>query len=133
MALGAAAQNNVAEEVAWVVGDTPIWKSEIEEQYNNMQYEKVAINGDPYCIIPEQMAIEKLYLHQADLDTVEVPDASVMAEVDARINFYITQLGSKEKMEEYFRKSLPEMRATMTDMVRNNYRVRQVQQSLTKT
>lgn len=132
MAATVSAQNNVAEEVAWVVGDTPIWKSEIEEQYNNMQYEKVAINGDPYCIIPEQMAIEKLYLHQADLDTIEVPDASVMAEVDARINFYITQLGSKEKMEEYFRKPMPEMRAAMTDMVRNSYRVRQVQQSLTK-
>lgn len=131
-ALVAAAQNNVAEEVAWVVGDTPIWKSEIEEQYNNMQYEKVSINGDPYCIIPEQMAIEKLYLHQADLDTVEVPEASVAAEVDARINFYISQLGSKEKMEVYFRKSTPEMRAAMTEMVRNSYRVRQVQQSLTK-
>ena len=44
-------QNNIAEEVAWVVGDQPIWKSEIEEQYNNMQYEKMPINGDPYCII----------------------------------------------------------------------------------
>ena len=132
MALATTAQNNVAEEVAWVVGDTPIWKSEIEEQYNNMQYEKMSLNGDPYCIIPEQMAIEKLYLHQADLDTVEVPDASVMAEVDARLNFYIAQLGSKEKMEEYFRKSMPEMRSAMMDMVRNQYRVRQVQQSLTK-
>ncbi len=118
--------------MAWVVGDQPIWKSEIEEQYNNMQYEKMSLNGDPYCIIPEQMAIEKLYLHQADIDTVEVPDASVMAEVDARLNFYITQLGSKEKMEQYFRKSMPEMREAMVDMVRNSYRVRSVQQSLTK-
>lgn len=132
LALVAAGQNNIAEEVAWVVGDQPIWKSEIEEQYNNMQYEKVALNGDPYCLIPEQMAIEKLYLHQADIDTVTVPDASVMAEVDARLNFYITQLGSKEKMEQYFRKSMPEMREQMIDMVRNSYRVRSVQQSLTK-
>lgn len=130
--LAAAAQNNIAEEVAWVVGDQPIWKSEIEEQYNNMQYEKVSLNGDPYCLIPEQMAIEKLYLHQADIDTVTVPDASVMAEVDARLNFYITQLGSREKMEQYFRKSMPEMREQMVDMVRNSYRVRSVQQSLTK-
>lgn len=125
-------QNNIAEEVAWVVGDQPIWKSEIEEQYNNMQYEKMPINGDPYCIIPEQLAIEKLYLHQADIDTITVPDASVMAEVDARINFYITQLGSQEKMEQYFRKSLPEMRESMVEMVRNSYRVRSVQQELTK-
>ncbi len=126
------AQNNVAEEVAWVVGDQPIWKSEIEEQYNNLQYEKVSLPGDPYCIIPEQMAIEKLYLHQAEIDTVEVPNSSVVAEVDARLNFYITQLGSKEKMEQYFRKSMPEMRESMMDMVRNSYKVRQVQNNLTK-
>lgn len=132
LAFVASAQNNIAEEVAWVVGDQPIWKSEIEEQYNNMQYEKASIKGDPYCTIPEQMAIEKLYLHQADIDTITVPDASVMAEVDARLNFYIQQLGSKEKMEQYFRKSMPEMREAMVDMVRNSYRVRQVQQELTK-
>lgn len=132
MAFAVSAQNNIAEEVAWVVGDQPIWKSEIEEQYNNLQYEKVDLGGDPYCLIPEQMAIEKLYLHQADMDTITVPDASVMAEVDARLNFYIQQLGSREKMEEYFRKSMPEMREAMIDAVRNSYRVRQVQQSLTK-
>lgn len=129
--LSVSAQNNIAEEVAWVIGDQPIWKSAIEEQYNNMQYEKVSLNGDPYCLIPEQMAIEKLYLHQADIDTVKVPDASVVAEVDARLNFYISQLGSKEKMEQYFRKSMPEMREQMMEMVRNQYRVRSVQQSLT--
>lgn len=132
VAFAVSAQNNIAEEVAWVVGDQPIWKSEIEEQYNNMQYEKAPITGDPYCFIPEQMAIEKLYLHQAEIDTVEVPNSSVVAEVEARLNYYITQLGSKEKMEEYFRKSMPEMREAMMDMVRNSYKVRQVQQSLTK-
>ena len=132
IALASSAQNNIAEEVAWVVGDQPIWKSDIEEQYNNMQYEKVDLHGDPYCLIPEQIAIEKLYLHQADIDTITVPDASVMSEVDARINFYISQLGSREKMEQYFRKSMPEMREQMVDMVRNSYRVRSVQQKLTE-
>ncbi len=128
----ALAQNNIAEEVAWVVGDQPIWKSEIEEQYNNLMYEKQTIQGDPYCVIPEMLAVEKLYLHQADIDTVEVPDAMVQAEVDARLNQYVAMLGSKEKMEEYFRKPMAEMRSQMTDMVRNNYRVREVQRSLTK-
>lgn len=126
------AQNNVAEEVAWVVGDQPIWKSEIEEQYNNLMYEKTNLPGDPYCIVPEMLAVEKLYLHQADMDTVEVSDAMVMAEVDARINQYIAMLGSREKMEEYYHKPLAEMRSQMTEMIRNNYRVREVQRSLTK-
>ncbi len=131
IALSIAAQNNIAEEVAWVVGDQPIWKSEIEEQYNNMQYENITIQGDPYCYIPEQIAIEKLFLHQADLDTVEVPNASVVSEVDARMNFYVAQLGSKEKMEEYFRKPMSELREQMMDMVRNSYKVSEVKRNLT--
>ena len=63
VALAATSQNNIVEEVAWVVGDQPIYKSQIEETYQQMRYERVPINGDPYCVIPEQLAIEKLYLH----------------------------------------------------------------------
>ena len=126
------AQTNIVEQVAWVVGDQPIWKSEIEAQYNNMQNEKIDIKGDPYCVIPEQLAIEKLFLHQADVDTIEAPNAQVVNEVEQRINFYINQFSSKEKMEEYFRKTMPEIRDFLTEIVRNSYRVRNVQQNLTK-
>lgn len=132
VALTSVAQNNIIEQIAWIVGDQPIWKSEIEAQYNNMQYENVDIKGDPYCVIPEQLAIEKLYLHQADIDTIDAPNNAVVSEVEQRLNFYINQLGSKEKMEEYFRKSTPEIREFLTDIVRNGYRVRNVQQNLTK-
>ena len=96
--------NNVAEEVAWMIGDQPIWKSEIEEMYQQMQYERTPINGNPYCVIPENIAIEKLYLHQAEIDTVEVQEGMVSQQVDSRINYLITNLNSKEKVEEYFRK-----------------------------
>lgn len=127
----AMAQNNVAEEVAWVVGDQPIWKSEIEEAYQAMLSERVPIDGDPYCVVPEQLAIEKLYLHQADLDTIDVPDNQVMAEVDRRINMFITQLGTREKMEQYFRKSQAEIRQQLIESTRNRYRVGRVQSELT--
>lgn len=125
-------QNNIAEEVAWVVGDQPIYKSDIEETYQQMQYERTPIKGDPYCVIPEQLAIEKLFLHQAELDTVEVADAMVMQEVESRINYLISNLGSREKVESYFRKSLPEIKEQMIEMRRNNYKVQEVQRSLTK-
>ena len=97
-----------------------------------MQNEKIDIKGDPYCVIPEQLAIEKLFLHQADVDTIEAPNAQVVNEVEQRINFYINQFSSKEKMEEYFRKTMPEIRDFLTEIVRNSYRVRNVQQNLTK-
>ena len=126
------AQNNVAEEVAWVVGDEPIFKSDIEEQYLQAQYERTAIDGNPYCVIPEQMALDKLFLHQARIDTVEVQDAMVMKEVDSRINFFIANLGSKEKVEEYFHKPMPLLREKLADMYRDQYSIQEVQRGLTK-
>ena len=128
----ATAQNNIAEEVAWVVGDQPIWKSEIEEMYQQMQYERTPIKGDPYCVIPERLAVEKLYLHQAELDTVELQEGMINQEVDSRLNYYITNLGSKEKVEEYFNKTIPELRETMLESTRNMQKIRMVQHSLTK-
>ncbi len=124
-------QNNIAEEVAWVVGDEPIYKSQIEEQYSQMQYENATIEGDPYCVIPERLAIEKLFLHQAEIDTIVVEDASVQQEVNARINLFIDNFGSKEKVEEYFRKSLPEIKETLTEVMKNQYTIQRVQQELT--
>lgn len=124
--------NNIIEEVAWMVGDQPIYKSEIEEAYQQMLYEKTPVNGDPYCVVPEQLAIEKLFLHQADMDTVEVQESMVAMAVDQRLNYLITNLGSKEKLEEYFRKPMSEFRTQMSDMMRNQYRIQQVQASLTK-
>ena len=123
---------NVIDEVAWIVGDEAIFRSDIEEQYQQMKSEGISIPGDPYTVIPEQLAVEKLYLHQAKMDTIEVPEGSVRAMVDQRINFFISQLGSKEKVEEYFHKSLPVLRESLVDMMRNNSIISQVQRNLTE-
>ncbi|MBQ4367753.1 MAG: peptidylprolyl isomerase [Muribaculaceae bacterium] len=132
MALFSSAQNNVAEEVAWVVGDEPIFKSDIEEQYVQMQYERQSIDGNPYCVIPEQMAIDKLFLHQAKIDTVDVQSSSVMREVDSRVNYFIANLGSKEKVEEYFHTTMPQLREKLADMFHDQYSIQEVQRNLTK-
>ena len=117
---------------AWTIGDQPIYKSDVEEAYQQALYERMPIKGDPYCVFPEQLAIEKLFLHQADIDTVEVAESMVSLAVDQRMNYLITNLGSKEKVEEYFRRPLSEVRTTMLDGMRNQYRVQEVQRSLTK-
>lgn len=132
VAFSMSAQNNVAEEVAWVVGDEPIFKSDIEEQYQQALYERVPIDGNPYCVIPERMAIEKLFLHQAKIDTVEISNSTIIQNVDSRINYFIANLGSKEKVEEYFRKPLPELREQLMDVVRDQYTIQEVQRNLTK-
>lgn len=132
VAIAGAAVNNVAEEVVWVVGDQPIWKSDVEEMYQSMLYEKVPVNGDPYCVIPERLAIEKLYLHQAELDTVIAPESWVQQQLEAQLNYYVNQLGSKEKVEQIFNKPFAALRESMRETVANRYRIQQVQRSLTK-
>lgn len=132
VALAAMAQNNVAEEVAWVIGDEPIFKSDIEEQYQQALYERVAIDGNPYCVIPEQMAVDKLFLDQARIDTVEVQQSTISSEVENRINFFIANFGSKEKVEEYFRMPLPRLREKLTEVYSDQYCIQQVQSDLTK-
>ena len=132
MVLPMVAQNNVAEEVAWVIGDEPIFKSDIEEQYQQALYERVPINGNPYCVIPEQMAVDKMFLDQARIDTVEVQQSSVSAEVESRINYFIANLGSKEKVEEYFRMPMPRLREKLNETISEHYCISQVQNELTK-
>ncbi|MDE5774025.1 MAG: peptidylprolyl isomerase [Muribaculaceae bacterium] len=124
--------NNTIDEVAWTIGEEAIFRSDVEEQYAQMRSEGINVQGDPYCVIPEQLAVEKLFLHQAKIDTIEAPDNQVMIQTDRRINFFIANLGSKEKVEQYFRKPLPQIREQLMEMMRNDYIVSSVKQNITK-
>ncbi|MBD5292716.1 MAG: peptidylprolyl isomerase [Bacteroides sp.] len=128
----AAPKKNVVDEVAWVVGDEPIYRSDVEDMYAQMRSEGTSVPGDPYCFIPEQMAVEKLFLHQAKIDTIEAPESQVFAQVDRQMDYFVSNLGSKEKVEQYFRKSWPALREQLADRMRNSYVVEQVKSSLTK-
>jgi len=124
------AQKNIIDEVIWVVGDESILRSEVEEQKNRAQYDGNPIQGDPYCVIPEQLAIQKLFLHQAALDSVVVSESTVMNQVEKQLNFYVSQIGSKEKVEEYFHKTTLVLREELRDMVRDQQVIQQMQQKL---
>ena len=124
------AQNNVIDEVVWVVGDEAILKSDVEGERLNAQYEGRRFDGDPYCVIPEQLAVQKLFLHQAEIDSIEVSDQDVLAEVERRTNWFIDQMGSKEKVEEYFNKTSTQIREMLRETVRNSFLVQKMQQKI---
>lgn len=131
-ALAAPVKKNVVDEVAWIVGDEPIYRSEIEEMYAQMRSEGQNIPGDPYCVIPEKMAVEKLYLHQAKLDTIEANEGFVQSNVEQRLQYFVNNLGSKEKVEEYFHKPYGQLRESLLDMIRNNAIMENVKSNITK-
>ena len=113
------AQDNIIDEVVWVVGDEAILKSDVEQARLQAQYQGIKFDKDPYCVIPEQMAVQKLFLHQAVLDSVEVSDTEVLSMVDQRMNYYIQQVGSKEKFEEYMNMTSTQIREKWREDVRN--------------
>lgn len=124
------AQNNVIDEVVWVVGDEAILKSDVENERLNAQYENRRFDGDPYCVIPEELAVQKLFLHQAEIDSVEVSDQEVLQRVEQRTSWLIDQFGSKEKLEEYYNKSYTRIREMLRDNIREGMRVQQMQQKI---
>lgn len=126
----AMAQDNVIDEVAWVVGDEAIWKSEVEEARLSALYEGRKFDKDPYCVLPEEMAVQKLFLHQAELDSIEVSDAEVLQRVDYMTNMYIQNIGSREKMEEYFNKTSSQIREQLRVSAREGLTVQKMQQKI---
>ena len=124
------AQDNVIDEIVWVVGDDAILRSDIEAQRLYLLNAGERLEGDPYCFIPEQMAIQKLYLNQAKIDSVEVSEPEVIQNVDQWINSAIADVGSKEKVEEYFNKKISQIRDERMDITREQLIVREMQKKL---
>ena len=123
-------QNNVIDEVVWVVGDEAILKSDVESERLNAQYEGRKFDGDPYCVIPEQLAVQKLFLHQAELDSIEVSEQEVLSRLEQQTNWLIYQIGSKEKMEEYYNKTSTQIREMLRENIRNGMTVQKMQQQI---
>lgn len=126
----AQSDNNVIDEVIWIVGDEPILKSEVEEQRLMSEVNGEQIEGNPRCVIPEQMAVQKLFLHQAIIDSVEVKDGDVLQEAEARLNYMIQMVGSKEKLEEYMRKPMTQIRQQTMDQLKKMMTVEEVKQKI---
>ena len=125
-------QNNVVDEVIWVVGDEAILKSDVENARMEALQQGQRWEGDPYCVIPEQLAVQKLFLHQAAIDSVEVTDAEVFQDVDDDINNAIMNIGSREKLEEYMGKTISQIREQMYNSYKDRKVVSEVQRNLVK-
>ena len=126
------AQDNVIDEVVWVVGDEAILKSDVESERLNALLSNVKLDGDPYCVIPEQLAVQKLFLTQAAIDSVEVGDSEVFQQVDADIQGMIMDVGSREKLEEYMGKNIAQIREQMFESYKNRMIVEDVQLGLVR-
>ena len=128
-----APQGSVIDEVIWVVGDEPILKSDVENMRLQGQQEGMKWFDRPECSIPEQLAVQKLFLHQAAIDSIEVTESEITQGVDQQINYWLSLPiigGSKEKLEQYQHKSITQMRLDLHDDFKNSQLVHKMQQKL---
>ena len=124
------AQKNVVDKVVWVVGDEPILLSDVEEARISSEMQGTPVE-DPYCVIPEQLAIQKLFLHQADLDSIEIDEANLIQAVNEKIDLFIHTYGSKENVETMAHRSLSQFKELQKKMLRDSERMREVQKKIT--
>lgn len=115
----AAQEKKTIDQIIAVVGNHIIMESDIETQRLQMQAQGYYSQGDPKCEILEQMIFQKLLLHQAALDSIEVKDEDVDSELERKLNYFINQIGSEEKLEEYYHKSIPEIKSDFRDLIRD--------------
>lgn len=121
----------VIDEVIWVVGDEAILKSDVEMMRMQAAMEGVKWSGDPDCTIPEQIAVQKLFKHQAIIDSIEVTDADVAQEVEQQINYWLEMVdGSRERLEEYKHQSLAQIRNDLREELKDRQMVQQMKRKL---
>ena len=123
---------SVVDEVIWVVGDEAILKSDVEQMRIQAQQEGVRWSGDPDCAIPEQIAVQKLYLHQAAIDSIEVTEAEITQGIEQQIEYMISVIGSREKLEEYHKKNMTQIRNELRESFRERQLVQEMQRHLVK-
>jgi peptidyl-prolyl cis-trans isomerase SurA len=126
------AQQQVIDKVVAVVGSNIILQSDIEEQY--LQYRmQGGVKGSASsirCEILEDLLFRKLMLNQAELDSITVTDEQIDSEVERYVRYYVSQLGSIEKLEKYYDKNIAEIRDDLHEQLKEKQLMEEVQRSI---
>lgn len=128
----ASAQNNLIDGVEWVVGDEVILRSDIEESRINAEMRGEMLGENWRALIAEQLAVQKLFLHQADIDSIYANETAVSRTAEEQENYYLQAYGSRERLEEYARKPLKELREMWRQQARDQQRMDDVRRNIVK-
>ncbi len=124
-------QKKALDQIEAVVGDEIILMSELENQIISYQSQGMLIDQDMRCQLFEEMLFQKLLINQAKIDSVEVTDAQVESEMNRRLRYFISQIGSEKKLEEYYQKSIAEIKDEFRELVKEQMLAQQMQQKIT--
>jgi len=123
---------HVIDKVVAVVGENAILYSDIENQYLQYLMQGYTSNSQEIrCQIFEEILFAKLLLNQAQIDSIEIGDDQVDSELDRRLQYFISQIGSKEELERYYNKSLQDIKSDLRTVIREQLLTQQVRSDIT--
>ena len=124
------AQIKIVDQVAGVVGGNVILQSDIENTYLQMKAQGMSSQGDMKCEVLEDLLVSKLMLNQAKVDSVEITAAQVERELDSRLQMFIEQIGSQERLEAYYSKSILEIKSDFRELIREQLLTQTMQSNI---
>ncbi|NJM14437.1 MAG: peptidylprolyl isomerase [Bacteroidales bacterium] len=124
-------QQEPVDQVIGIVGNDIVKASNIEQQYLQFKAQRIESQyGDLKCEILEDLLIQKLFIHQARVDSIEVSEAEVEMQLDRRVDIFASQIGSKEELEAYFNKTILEIKDDFRDAIRDQLLTEKMQQEV---
>ena len=121
----------VIDQVVAIVGENPILYSEIQGQKLQLLQQGVELEEDIDCYLLDEFMIQQLLIHQAEIDSIEVTEDMVKIELDQRIQYFSAQVGGTEALEEFYGKSIEEIKEEFFEQIEDKMKAQKMQQEVT--
>jgi peptidyl-prolyl cis-trans isomerase SurA len=131
LAVGQPARSSKVDGIVAVVGDKIILKSEVEAEYSNWLQQGNEPDAGMRCVILDQMLTNKLMIRQAEFDSLEVSDDEIDQQIDRRLRYFISMVGSREKLEEFYGKTVVEIKEEFKPQIRELILAQKMQEKIT--
>lgn len=120
----------VIDKVIAVVGGDMILSSDIEQEVMRLKMQGSLPEGDVKCQILEQLLVQKLLLNQSKVDSLTPNVAVIENEIDRRLKYFVNQIGSEKALENYFHKSMYEIKDDLREVIREQQLTQQMRQKV---
>tara|TARA_B110000037_G_C17109362_1_gene501190 strand:- start:455 stop:1786 length:1332 start_codon:yes stop_codon:yes gene_type:complete len=121
----------IIDQVVAIVGENPILYSEIQGQKLQLLQQDMEIDEDMDCYLMDEFMIQQLLIHQAEIDSIEVTEDMVKVELNQRIQYFSAQVGGTEALEEFYGKSIEEIKEEFFEQIEDKMKAQKMQQEIT--
>jgi len=126
-------EGKIIDKVVAVVGESIVLHSDLEEQVDQMSMSDMKVTENTRCELLEDLMYQKLFVNQARLDSVVVSEDQIEQELNRRLRYFISQIGSEEELVKYYGKTIDEIKQDFRDEVEEILLIQQMQQTVIGT